>query len=326
MKDLVVIEGRGDQVPVLAPEDVEAAQGFLDASRAASTRIKYERDWDAFGLWCRERGHQYLPADPAVVAVYLSALAASGLAPMTIGRKLAAIGYMHGRAGETAPHKVRGGQLVLEVLAGVRRTWRKPQAKKAAADADICWSILHEIKGDTLRDVRDRALIAFGFASAMRRSEVVALMLSDVERSSEGLRVAIRRSKTDQEHEGTVIAIPEGKRIRPVARLDAWTQRAGITSGHLFRRLSQDGKRVLAGPMSDRAVARIVQARAAAAGLEVAQFAAHSLRAGFLTSAAGAGATIWKMQEVSRHKSVQVLSGYVRSAKLFEDHAGKGFL
>jgi len=110
-----------------------------------------------------------------------------------------------------------------------------------------------------------------------------------------------------------------------VQHLDAWLGRAGVTEGPLFRRLSQCGGRVLAERMSDRSVAEIVKARAKAAGLDPAAFAGHSLRAGFLTSAARAGASIWKMQEQSRHKSLNVLSGYVRSAKLFEDHTGKDF-
>ena len=110
-----------------------------------------------------------------------------------------------------------------------------------------------------------------------------------------------------------------------MAHLDAWLERAAVADGPLFRRLSQCGTRVLPARMSDRSVAEIVKARAKAAGLDPALFAGHSLRAGFLTAAARAGASVWKMQEQSRHKSLNVLSGYVRSAQLFEDHAGKDF-
>ena len=107
--------------------------------------------------------------------------------------------------------------------------------------------------------------------------------------------------------------------------LDAWLERAAIADGPLFRRLSQCGTQVLDVRMSDRSVAEVVKARAKRVGLDPTTFAGHSLRAGFLTSAAQAGASIWKMQEQSRHKSLNVLSGYVRSARLFEDHAGKDF-
>jgi len=224
-----------------------------------------------------------------------------------------------------APHKVRGGTVILDILAGARRSWGKPPARKAAADGDLIWSMLHEIKGDSLRDVRDRALLSFGMVSCLRRSEITALDVADLVRAPEGLRVTIRRSKTDQEGAGATIAVPAGRRLKPVGHLDAWLALAAIADGPLFRRLSQCGTRVLDVRMSDRSVAEVVKARAKRAGLDPAAFAGHSLRAGFLTSAARAGASIWKMQEQSRHKSLNVLSGYVRSARLFEDHAGKDF-
>ncbi len=217
--------------------------------------------------------------------------------------------------------------MILDVLAGARRTWGKPPDRKAAADGDgdVIWSMLHEIKGDTLKVVRDRALLSFGMVSCMRRSEIAALDVSDVVRVPEGLRVTIRRSKGDQEGHGATIAIPAGRCLKPVQHLDAWLERAAVANGPLFQWLSQCGTRVLADRMSDRSVAEIVKARAKAAGLDPALFADYSLRAGFLTSAAWAGASVWKMQEQSRHKSLNVLSGCVRFAQLFEDHAGKDF-
>jgi len=320
----VVVADRPRGVASFTPEQVAAARGYADASRAASTRAKYLQHWTAFGAWCLDHGHHSLPADPAVVAVHLSSLAAK-VAPQTLALRMAAIGHAHRQAGEAIPHKVRGGTVVLDVLAGARREWGKPPDRKAAADGDVVWAMLHEIKGDTLKAVRDRALLSFGMVSCMRRSEITALNVADIVRSPEGLRVTIRRSKSDQESVGVTIAIPAGRRLKPVQHLDAWLERAALTEGPLFRRLSQCGSRVLADRMSDRSVAEIVKARAKAAGLDPAAFAGHSLRAGFLTSAARAGASIWKMQEQSRHKSLNVLSSYVRSAKLFEDHAGNDF-
>ena len=102
--------------------------------------------------------------------------------------------------------------------------------------------------------------------------------------------------------------------------------RLGIADGFLFRRLSRAGGQALPSAMSDRAVARVMQAHVAAAVCDPAHFAEHSLRAGFLTSAARAGASVFKMQEQSRHRSIQVLSSYVRDAQVFHDHAGKDFL
>ena len=264
-----------------------------------------------------------------MVAVFLAAEAEAGLAPLTIGRRLAAIGWMHRRAGLQPPQAREGAAAIVEVIAGIRRSHGVAPVKKHAADADVLRDILRAIAGDDLRSVRDRALLAFGMAGAFRRSELVALRLADVEWVKEGLRVTIRRAKTDQEGAGATIAIPEGRRLRPKTSLDAWVQQAGIADGFLFRRLIR-GKAgeatVSASPMSDRAVARLVQARVLAAGYDPASFAGHSLRSGVLTAAARSGASIFKMREVSRHKSMQVLADYVRDAELFRDHAGDGFL
>ncbi len=312
-----------EQLPAFAPAEMDSARRYRDASRAESTRAKYAADWAAFGRWCQERGHPALPAHPGAIAVYLSALADRHLAPSTVGRILAAIGHHHRLAGLVPPHKADGGTVVTDVLAGIRRSHRTPPSRKTAADSYVIHAVLRAIEGDALADVRDRALVSFGMASALRRSELVALAVADLERGPDGLRVRVVRSKTDQERKGVVIAIPDGRRLNPVAHLEAWLARAGIVEGPVFRSLV-NGR--LGSALTDQSVSLIVKRRAKAAGYPVADYAAHSLRAGFLTSAAVAGASIWKMREVSRHKSVQVLSDYVRNSDLLKDHAGKDFL
>ncbi len=322
MADLVPVRD-DEQLPAFAPAEVDSARRYRDASRADSTRAKYAADWRVFSAWCRERSHPSLPAHPGVIAVYLSALADRGCAPSTIGRVLAALGHHHRLAGFAAPHKGEGGTVILDVMAGIRRSHRTPPARKAAADSYVLHAVLRAIAGDTLADIRDRALLAFGMASALRRSELVALTIADLERGPDGLRVRVVRSKTDQEGRGVVIAVPDGRRLNPVAHLEAWLARADVGEGPVFRSLV-NGR--VGAALTDQSVSLIVKRRTAAAGYTAADFAAHSLRAGFLTSAAAAGASIWKMREVSRHKSVQVLSDYVRNSDLLKDHAGKDFL
>jgi integrase len=178
---------------------------------------------------------------------------------------------------------------------------------------------------DTLTGKRDRALLALGFAGAFRRSELVALTVADFVEAPDGLCITIRRSKTDQEGAGQEIAIPRGYRVRPVEAIQAWLAASGITEGPLFRPVGK-GDRLQDAPLSTFSVAQIVKAHAERAGLDPALFADHSLRAGFLTSAAESGSSVFKMMEVSRHKSVDVLRGYVRHAGLFKEHAGAGFL
>jgi len=315
-----------EHVPAELRDEIARARTYADASRAASTRRAYEKDWAAFSSWCGERGLVHLPADPRVVAVFLSAEAARGCAPPTVNRRLAAIGWAHRRAGRRPPQKTEGAAAIVEVLAGIRRSRTAAPVQKVAADADVTWTLLHHIRGGRLRDHRDRALIALGMAAALRRSELVALRVEDLQRVTEGLRLRIRQSKTDQDGAGQIVAVPNGKRLRPVALVEAWLQAVGIGDGFVFRRFVSKADHLSDLPMDDAGVALVVKRRAAAAGLQAAAFSGHSLRSGFLTAAAQAGASIWKMQEVSRHKSVQVLSGYVRSAELFDDHAGNDFL
>ena len=157
-----------------------------------------------------------------------------------------------------------------------------------------------------------------------RRSELVALHVSDIEETPDGLRVTIRHSKTDQEGAGQVIAIPFGKIACPVAALKEWTAIAGIQSGAIFRSINRHGR--VGERLTDQSVSDIVKGHAARLRLDPKQFAGHSLRAGFLTSAASRGASIFKMMDVSRHRSVDTMRGYVRDAELFKDHAGTGLL
>lgn len=312
-------------LPAILDEKIERTAAYARAARSAATRQAYESDWTIFTAWCAAHGLGPLPASPDVVAVFASDQAAGGLNPATIGRRIAAIGHHHRAAGHPAPTAQPNAGRLAEVLAGIRAEHGAPKRRKAPADAAALRNMLAMVEGDGLRATRDRAILAIGMAAALRRSEIVALDLDHVGIVPEGLRLTIARSKTDRVGAGVVIAIPEGSRIRPKALLLAWMAAAGHRDGPLFRRLSR--KDVLTpAPMSDRAIARLVQHYAAAAGYDPADYAGHSLRAGFLTEGAMQGATIFKLQEVSRHRSVQVLSDYVRNAELFRDHAGQRFL
>ena len=306
-------------------DELDVARCYVDASRAPATRRAYEADWHRFSVWCRERDTPALPALPTLVAIYLSALAERGLAPPSIARALAAIAYAHQRAGELPPQRSPGGMVINDTLAGIRRSRTSRPARKDPADADIVMQLLWSIQGDGLPALRDRALISLGMALAARRSELVALDVVDLDWRERGLRITIRRSKTDQEGQGAVVAVPEGRRLTPLAHLRRWMAVAGIVEGPIFRPIWRSG-RVRDARLSDHAVACIIKARALSAGLDPARYAGHSLRAGFVTEAARNGADIWKIQQVSRHRSMQVLSTYVRDARLFDDHAGDPFL
>jgi integrase len=312
-------------LPAILHDKIEQAAAYAKAARAVSTRRAYASDWAIFTAWCDAHALISLPATPDVVAVFASDQASAGLNPATIGRRVAAIGHHHRAAGHPAPTALPTAGRLAEVLAGIRAEHGGAKRRKAPADAAALRNMLAAIPGDGLRAVRDRAILAIGMAAALRRSEIVALQVDDIAIVPEGLRLTITRSKTDRSGAGAIIAIPEGSRIRPKALLLAWMAAAGHGDGPVFRRLSR-GDALTPAAMSDRAIARLVQQYASAAGYDPTHFAGHSLRAGFLTEGAAQGATIFKLQEVSRHKSIQVLSDYVRNAELFKDHAGQRFL
>ena len=322
---LVPTEPVQPSLPAILNQKIERAAAYAKAARSSATRRAYDSDWVIFTAWCAAHGLASLPATPEVVAVFASDQATAGLSPSTINRRVAAIGHHHRASGYPAPTALPTAGRLAEVLAGIRAEHGGAKRQKRPADAAALRNMLATIEGDGLRAVRDRAILAIGMAAALRRSEIVALDVAHVGIVPEGLRLTIARSKTDQARHGVVIAIPEGSRIRPKALLLAWMAAAGHGEGPLFRRLSRLDSLTLA-PMSDRAIARLVQHRAAAAGDCPTQFAGHPFRAGFLTEGAAQGATIFKLQEVSRHKSIQVLSDYVRNAELFKDHAGQRFL
>ena len=262
-----------------------------------------------------------LPTSAEAVAAFLAFDSKNGTKPTTLSRRLAAIRYAHALAGHPSP---TASEAVKATLRGIKRTFRHAPVRKAPATSDRVAAMV-ALTGDGSRGLRDRALLLLGFAGAFRRSELVALNLEDLEFCEDGLLVTIRRSKTDQEGDGATIAIARGSGACPVDALLDWIAASQIASGPIFRPVSKKG-RVLNRRLSDRAVADLVKAYARRAGLKAGDFRAHSLRSGFLTLAAGKGASIFKMMDVSRHKSVETLRAYVRDAELFRDHAGSSLL
>ena len=306
--------------------EIAAARGYRAQAKAANTLRAYASDWNQFEGWCDERSLEPLPARPEAVATYLASLALAGKAATTIGRHFAAIGWKHRQDGQVPPSARDARMVIGDTLAGIRREARaRPSARKAAITASDLAAMIAVADGQGTRTIRDRAILALGLAAALRRSELVAIERRDVEMVDKGLKLTLRHSKTDQEGEGQVIAVPSGKKLKPVERLKAWLSVRGVREGPLFYQIDPQG-RLTEQPMSDRSSARLIQKYAERTGLDPEMFGGHSLRAGFLTEASRTGATIAKMQEVSRHKKVEVLLGYIRSTELFDDHAGAAFL
>jgi site-specific recombinase XerD len=322
VNDLTLIQPGG--VPGnLSVEEIDRTMHFVAQQKAPSTRLAYESDWKSFSIWCLARGAQTLPANSGHVAAYIAHCADSGLRASSISRRVAAIADRHKQAGYDPSPTASAG--VKATLAGVRREIGAAKKGKAAATADIIGKMMAAAP-DNMIGLRDKALLAICFSAALRRSELVAIQVDDLTDTPDGIRLRIRRSKTDAEGIGVDIAIPRGCRICPVEMLKTYMTAAKIESGPVFRPVRLGGKvsdQALKGDTVARIVKRYIKRLG---GLDVASFSAHSLRAGFITSAAEAGASIWKISEVSRHASVDVLRGYIRSVELFKEHAGSSFL
>lgn len=299
-----------------------AAYDYALAEKSDATRTAYAGDFADFSTWCGTVEQSPLPADPATVAGYLAELARRGLKASTIRRRLAAIRYAHRLKGLVLP---TSDPRVQAVHQGIRRRHGTRSNQKAPATAKVIAAMLKRTPADTLAGRRDRALLLLGFAGAFRRSELVGLDVADLTYLPEGLMVRIGKSKTDQEGRGHDVPIPHGSKLRPVEALDAWRRAAGIEDGPLFRRIGK-GDRLSAERLTPQSVALIVKRWAEAAKLDPDQFAGHSLRAGFVTSALESGADVFAAADQGRWRKLETVREYDRRAKAFKNHAGRGFL
>jgi integrase len=306
----------------LAPA-VEAARGYVAASRAEATRRAYTADWRAFQAWADEQEQPALPALPELVSLYLAALAKAGRKVSTIERALAGIAAAHRAAGY--PWQ-KGHPAIGAVLSGIRRTHGASPTKKASIEAAELEALVSTL-GPSLAGLRDRALLLVGWFGAFRRSELAALSVADVCFTADGLEVRLARSKTDQEGEGYAKGLPyaNAPELCPVRALRRYLDEASIDEGPLFRAVDRRG-RLGARSLCDRSVARIVQRAAATAGLDASRFAGHSLRAGFATTAARKGRGLDAIMRQTGHRSERVARGYVRHGSLFTANAASGLL
>lgn len=309
------------QLPAVLQAEVEEAKGYALEQHSSATRRAYRGDWEVFTVWCEERGIEPLPALPEAVATFLSSQAKAGLKASTLARRAAAIRYAHAIAGHEPP---TNAEVVKATMRGIRRSLGTAKTQKAPATSDRVLDMVGHVP-EGLKGLRDRALLLLGFAGAFRRSELVALTVADLEEVAEGLRVHVRKSKTDQEGSGQVIPIVRGSKACPVEAVASWLEAAGIEEGPVFRSVTKGGK-VSEKALTPHSVGLIVKHYAQRAGYNGSDFGGHSLRAGFATSAVVNGASLFRVMDVTRHKSTDTLRGYVRRAEEFKEHAGVGLL
>jgi integrase len=296
----------------------EQAHAYARMARSPRTVAAYASDWRLFSAWCAERSLERLPATITTIARYVADQAGRGLKPASIDRRLVAINREHKVNGFPAPGL---DPVVREVLAGVRRTHGSAQRQVTAVLTDDLKSMLGATP-ESLRGLRNRAVLLLGFAGAFRRSELVALNVGDLDFQRNGLVVMLRRTKTDQEARGRRVGIPFGsiEQTCPVRALLRWLEAAEITRGAVFRAVDRHDN-VSRQRLSDRSIARLVKEHAALIGLDPARYAGHSLRAGLATSAADGGASDRAIMRQTGHRSTAMVNRYVREGRLFRDNA-----
>lgn len=299
----------------------DSARRYAAASKSSGTLRAYASALRSFEAWCWPQGLLTVPAEITTVVNFLSAEADAGRKVSSIAQKAAAIRWAHKTAGLSSPTE---NEAVQNVMRGIRREVGIAPVQKLPATAERILTMVAHIPS-TVVGKRDRAMLLLGFAGAFRRSELAALNVEDLTFGEAGVDVLIRRSKTDQEGQGKTVAVPHGNHLMPVQALHGWLAAAGITKGPIFRAVSRSG-RVAEDAITGHTVANVVKRYAMLAGLDVAGFSGHSLRAGFVTSAADRGADLNRIMDVSRHVDPRTVRTYIRRADRYKDHAGSSFL
>ena len=246
----------------------------------------------------------------------------------TINIYKSAINKQYNETGKASPTHSPKVFSTLRGLARLRGT--RPRRVKALREHHI--KKMLEQCGSSLIGLRDAAILVIGFAGALRRSELCELRVDDIEiilpingHGSKKMFITIRKSKTDQTGRGQQIAIPEGKHLKPIDKLQAWLQASGITEGYLFQTMRR-GDTLRGRPLHHSDIPRLLKRYAMTVGLNPKEVSGHSLRAGFVTSAAAHHARLDKIMEITRHKNPSTVIKYIREADSFRDHAGEKFL
>ncbi len=277
---------------------------YVAKASATATKRAYASDVAHF-----ERHGGTIPAKPATVAAYL-AECASRLSVATLERRLIALHQAHRDQGHLSPMQ---DPLVKQTMKGIRRVKGRNQRRVRPIEKDDLLEMIAMAEQQApMKAKRDIALLLVGFAGAFRRSELVSLTVADMTEHDSGIELLLRRSKTDQEGEGRTIFIPHAKGKRcPVAALKEWLVLAGIESGPLFRSVNRHDQ-VRKQGLQAQAVATIIKQIIQKSGRDPKDFAGHSLRAGFVTTAAVQGLQPWQIKEQTGHKSDTVLARYIR--------------
>jgi len=299
----------------------EATLENLKSSKAKNTLRAYKSDFKDFGAFCSRYGLSSLPSEPKTISLYLTHLSKNSKIS-TLRRRLVSISMVHKLKGHYLDTK---HPIIVENLMGIRRVKGSFQKGKKPILINHLKSIINSINEQNkneIKKLRDKTIILVGFGGGFRRTELISIDYEDLEFVPEGLKITIRKSKTDQLGEGMLKGLPYFDDVNycPVINLRKWLEISKIKSGPIFRRFSK-GSILTDNRLTDQSVVLLIKEYLRLAGIDNENFAGHSLRSGFATVAADSGADERSIMAMTGHKTTQMVRRYIREANLFKNNA-----
>ena len=293
----------------------------LKNSKSNNTLRAYKSDFKDFGSFCSNHGFNSLPTEPKIVALYITHLSKNSKIS-TLRRRLVSISMVHKLKGHYLDVK---HPIIIENLMGIRRSKGSLQKGKKPLlinHLKAIINVINEKKIDEVKKYRDKAIILIGFGGGFRRAEIISIDYEDLEFVPEGLKITVKKSKTDQFGEGMNKGLPyfRNETYCPVINLKKWLELSNIKSGAIFRRFSK-GLSITNNRLTDQSVALIIKNYLNLAGIESSNYSGHSLRSGFATVAADSGADERSIMAMTGHKTTQMVRRYIREANIFKNNA-----
>jgi len=299
----------------------EATLENLRSSKANNTLRAYKSDFKDFNSFCSRHGLNSLPTEPKIISLYLTQLSKKSKIS-TLRRRLVSISMVHKLKGHYLDTK---HPIIVENLMGIRRVKGSIQKGKKPILINYLKAIINSINEQNTQEtnkLRDKTLILVGFGGGFRRNELISIDFEDLEFVPEGIKIIVRKSKTDQFGEGMIKGLPyfDDQNYCPVINLKKWLEISKIKTGPIFRRFSK-GSHLTEKRLTDQSVALLIKKYLSLAGIENENFSGHSLRSGFATAAADAGADERSIMAMTGHKTTQMVRRYIREANLFKNNA-----
>ena len=294
----------------------------IKSSKANNTIRAYKSDFNDFGLFCAQNGFKSLPSEPKIISLYLTYLSNKEVRISTLKRRLVSIGVIHKLKGHYLDTKHPS---IIENIMGIKRkkgSIQKGKKPLLVKNLKLLINVIDKSNHEEIIKLRDRSIILTGFSGGFRRNEIVSLDFIDLDFVSEGLKINLKRSKTDQFGEGSIKGLPyfDNSKYCPVLSLKKWIEISNIKSGPLFRRFSK-GSKLTDNRLSDQTVALLIKKYLKLIGIDSKDYSGHSLRSGFATSAAESGVEERSIMAMTGHKSTEMVRRYIKEVNLFKNNA-----